>query len=80
MQSAFFKLIIDGLKAVPGEILIVPLGNANGENALPTLLLDQQNAELLKKNLVTLSKGLRYGINKKNTFTTVHISVISISK
>ena len=74
-----FTLNAEG-KAVPGEILIVPVGNANGGSARPTLLLDQQNAEQLKKNLVTLSKGLRYGINKKNTFTTDHIGVISISK
>ncbi len=78
VQQAF-SLNEEG-KAVPGEITFIPVGSTGGSNALPYLKLDSASANQLKNDLVSWSRSLRYGINKRNTFTTDHIQVISIEK
>jgi len=74
-----FSLDASG-NAVPGQIQVFPLINSNSADEIPTLALDADTVSAFKKTITDRSITVRYGVGKRNSFTTDHLNLISIQK
>ena len=67
-------------KVVPGQILVLPIGESENNKDLPIITFDSESVETFTSIISSSSAKVEYGVDQKTTFTTAHLNIISIEK